>query len=90
MNFKPFIMEFTKIKAPKFRVGRYVLNEYELRTLMLEVAAGKQQGNIKVKCSSGDVALITEKGALSNPLAGLKLAGQLSMDLMALLYKREG
>ena len=42
-------MHYTRIKAPKFKVGKYVLNEYELRQLQLEVAQGKREGNIMVK-----------------------------------------
>ena len=33
-------MKITRIKAPKFKVGRFVLNEYELRQLQYEVAQG--------------------------------------------------
>ncbi len=40
---------FTRIKPPKFKVGKHVLNEYELRQLQLEVAQGKREGNIIVK-----------------------------------------
>jgi hypothetical protein len=36
-------MLITRIKTPKFKVGRYTLNEYELRQLQLEVAQGNQQ-----------------------------------------------
>jgi hypothetical protein len=35
-------MLITRIKTPKFKVGRYTLNEYELRQLQLEVAQGNQ------------------------------------------------
>ena len=39
----------TRIKPPKFKVGRNVLNEYELRLLMVEVARGLKPAGIKVK-----------------------------------------
>jgi hypothetical protein len=41
-------MLITRIKPPKFRVGRYILNEYELRQLQLEVAQGLKPFGIKV------------------------------------------
>ena len=78
-------MTITKVKAPKYRVGRYVLNEYELRTLMLEVAQGKQPSDIKVKCPQGIVATITEKGTLTNSISGLDLAGKLSLEVLKLI-----
>lgn len=42
-------MEITRIKNPKFRVGKFILNEYELRQLQLEVAKGLKPSGIKVK-----------------------------------------
>lgn len=75
-------MEITRVKAPKFRVGRYVLNEYELRTLMLEVARGEKPANIKVKCSDGNVSIIREDGILTDALTGLDIAGKLCIELL--------
>ena len=42
-------MKITRIKAPKFKVGRFVLNEYELRQLQYEVAQGLKPPGIVVK-----------------------------------------
>lgn len=82
MNFKPFIMEFTRIKAPKFRVGRYVLSEYEFRNLQLEVASGIKPAGIKVKDAAGNTAVIDKNGALSNYLEGLNVSVNLQFDIL--------
>lgn len=39
----------TRIKPPKYKLGRYSLNEYELRQLMLEVAKGEKQAGQYIK-----------------------------------------
>ena len=66
---------FTRIPAPKFRMGRYTLNEYELRYLMLQVAQGHKPGFIgtKIKDESGNSVVITEDGTLSGRLPGLHI-----------------
>jgi len=89
MNFKPFMMNFTRIKPPKFRVGRYLLNEYELRTLTLEVAQGKKPAGIKVTDYLGNKAVIKENGCLSASLEGLSLATLISLEIIRLNNKRE-
>ena len=81
-------MKITRVKAPKFRVGRYVLNEYELRTLMVEVAKGEKPGNIKVKCPQGMVSIIREDGILTDSLSGFDIAAKLCIELLTI--KRGG
>lgn len=49
-------MEITRIKSPKFRVGRYILNEYELRQLQLEVAQEIKPSGIVVKSLQNNVS----------------------------------
>lgn len=61
-------MEIKRIKAPKFRVGKYVLNEYEFRNLQLEVALGIKPAGIKVTDSLGNKSTIIENGCLSHSL----------------------
>jgi hypothetical protein len=75
-------MEITRVKAPKFRVGRYILNEYEFRTLQVEVAKGIKPTGIKVKDYEGNVALILESGSLSRSLKGLSLSGEITYQLL--------
>ena len=83
-------MKITRVAPPKFRVGRYVLNEYELRTLTLEVAQGIKPSGIKVKDSFGNVAIILPNGCFSNSLKGMEISATLQIDLMQLNYKRKG
>ena len=72
---------FTRIKAPKFKIGRYVLNEYELRTLMTEVAEGKKTAGYIVK--EGNIsATILSNGGLSNTLPGLQIATDATLKLI--------
>lgn len=73
----------TKITLPKFKVGRYVLNEYELRLMMLEVAKGEREGNIKVKDLSNNIeSIIQEGGHLSNTLPGLSINSKITMEFI--------
>lgn len=56
-------MEITRIKEPKFKVGRYVLNECELRQLQLEVSQGLKPVGIVVKdLTNGKSSTIGESG----------------------------
>lgn len=76
---------FTEIKPPKFRIGRYVLNEYELRLLMLNIAEGSKPEFIGCKvtdCMSGESVTIKPNGSLSGRLMGLHLMGEWSMKHM--------
>jgi hypothetical protein len=77
-----------RISAPKFKVGRFVLNEYELRQLMLDVANGNEAAGIKVKDSTGKVVEILEDGHLSGCIKGLDVADSLAMELHRLRRKK--
>ncbi len=57
-------MMITRIKPPKYKVGRYSLNEYELRQLMLEVAKKEKPFGQTVKDQKGHCATIQEDGSL--------------------------
>ena len=59
-----------KIKAPKFKVaGKYILNEYELRCLMLEVAKGNTQSGISVMdVQTKQKGFIRDDGAISTDI----------------------
>jgi hypothetical protein len=74
-------MKITRINTPKFKVGRFVLNEYELRQLMLEVATGVQPAGIKVKDSTGKVVEILANGSLSDNIVGLSVADDIALKL---------
>jgi len=71
-----------KIKPPKFRVGRYVLNEYELRKLQLDVCNGIFEPNFVVKDEVGNTSAIRADGILVGNLNRFNLSSQLAMDLM--------
>lgn len=74
---------FTKIKAPKFRICGRILNEYELRKLMLEVRLGRTDCvGRTVRCTlSGEKAKILPNGELSDSLKGLSMNFKLAIDL---------
>jgi hypothetical protein len=74
-------MNITRIKPPKFKVGRYVLNEYELRTLMTEVAEGKKPAGIKVT-EGRQTAEILSTGRLSHNLDGLSIASMETLKVI--------
>jgi hypothetical protein len=74
----------TRVKAPKFRVGRYVLNEYELRTLQVEVAKGDRKPGMKVKDDLGVVATILPNGSLDTALSGYDMNTYLRFQLLKL------
>jgi hypothetical protein len=82
-------MEITRFKAPTFKVGRYTLNEYELRILQIEVALAEKPPGIKVRDMEGTVAYIRRNGCLSNSLKGTEIAGALSLRLLGVLNKGE-
>lgn len=74
-----------RITAPKFRIGRYKLNEYELRNLMLDVAKGNKPEFIGKKVSEpGYYAHITEDGTLNGRLPGLHIATEFAIAHMTI------
>jgi hypothetical protein len=81
-------MEIKRIKAPKFRVGRYVLNEYEFRNLQLEVALGIKPAGIKVTDAQGNKAVIEEHGCLSDSIEGLALAGDITLEILRANHRK--
>ena len=81
-------MKIQRIKSPKYRVKRYVLNEYELRNLMLQVAKKEQPSNIVVtEIETGFKAIILEDGSLSNPLQSLGLNSNFTLNMLKLKRK---
>jgi hypothetical protein len=72
----------TRIKPPKYKVCRYVLNEYELRTLMLEVARGEKAHGIEVKDQNGHCVRILEDGTLSSNVFGTDINSMLTLGIL--------
>jgi hypothetical protein len=76
-------MKITRIKPPKYKVGRNVLNEYELRCLMLEVLKGEQKPDILVMDCNGKFATIQADGSLSLRLFGIDINSRFTLDMLA-------
>lgn len=74
-----------KIKLPKFKVrinGKYrVLNEYELRSLQVDVAMGLYS-NITVRDNNNKKATILSDGSLSEDLFGLNIVTDFLFQLL--------
>ena len=81
-------MNIPRIKAPKFKVGRRVLNEYEARNLQLMVAKGQIPHGIRIKqVGTCEEAIIGEDGVLSHSLSGFALASSFTLALIR--HKKE-
>lgn len=76
--------KFTRIKAPRYRIGRHVLNEYELRCLQVEVARGIKQPGIKVKDDANQIATIQADGTMDINIAGYGICSRYTLDLIAI------
>jgi hypothetical protein len=77
-------MLITRIKTPKFKVGRYTLNEYELRQLQLEVAQGLKPAGIKVRSLNGQTVSITENGHMDRTFgdnSGYDVGSKISIEM---------
>jgi hypothetical protein len=79
----------TRIKPPKYKVGRYTLNEYELRQLMLEVAKKEKPFGQIVKDQKGSCATIQEDGSLSNNLFGTDIMSLATLHMIRLRRERQ-
>jgi hypothetical protein len=79
--------QIQRIKAPKFKMGRYSLNEYELRCLQVRVAKNEVHSGIIIKDKNGKKATIKEDGTLSNNLSGLEINSKFTLEILRI--KRE-
>ena len=75
-------MNITRIKPPKYKVGRYVLNEYEVRCLMSEVCLGQKNPGIKITDSDGTTAEILPTGRLTKNLKGFDVSGNYTLIIL--------
>ena len=75
-------MKIKRITPPKYRVGKFSLNEYELRNLMGEVAGGEKPAGIKVKDDRGNVVIILQNGRLSANVVGFDINSMLTLKLL--------
>ncbi len=74
-------IKITRIKPPKYYVGRYALNEYELRCLMAEVCAGEKEAGIVVYDGTTH-AKILPNGRLSKNLKGMDISANYTIALL--------
>lgn len=79
----------TRIKPPKYKFGRYSLNEYELRQLMLEVAKKDKPHGLTIKDQNGCVATIQEDGSLSCKLFGTDIMTSTTLQIIKLRRERQ-
>jgi hypothetical protein len=75
--------ELKRIKPPKFKVGKYSLNEYELRQLQLDVAKGLQPSGIVVKDCNNNRAVINDDGSLTDDLTGMDWSIKIKLELLS-------
>jgi hypothetical protein len=73
-------MKITRINSPKFRVGRYVLNEYEARQFCLEVAKGERAPGDTIKDVEGNTATVLRDGGLSRSLVGWDIGSKIAIE----------
>jgi hypothetical protein len=70
----------SKISLSKFRVGRFVLNEYEVREMIARVAEGTlNPEGIVIVDEDGNSATIYSDGRTSRNLSGFDKGGNLSL-----------
>jgi len=79
-----------RVVAPRYRIGKYVLNEYELRELMVNVAIGKIKNwkDIEITDDHGTtVKFMTGRsipGRLTGNLYGMSLTVESTMKFLSL------
>lgn len=77
------ITNIKRIEIPLFKVGDYILNEYEVRQLMVDVKNKEQEPNIKViDLEYGTEHIILETGRLDKHPKSLSLTYELTLKLM--------
>lgn len=74
---------FERIKPPKYRFGRHVLNEYEVCVIMAEVAEGRRKPGIQFKDEQGDIITIGEDGRCDITPARWGIKAKLTRRLIA-------
>lgn len=78
----------TRIAAPKFKVGKFVLNEYEMRQFQNEVLKKLRPGNVKVKeVSTGHTYLLDHYGEF-HPHAPLSYGMSSGLTLENIRFRR--
>lgn len=75
--------ELPKIAPPRYRVGRCVLNEYELRCLMAQVAQGHRPPlSVTVYGPNGTSSKMRQDGRFYDHLDGFDIMGNFTLDMI--------
>lgn len=83
-------MKITRIKAPKYKVCRYTLNEYEVRCMMSEVCQGlRDPAGIIIVDEDNNNAQILPDGRLTCNLKGFDISGNYTLILLRERRKKE-
>jgi hypothetical protein len=69
------------ITAPTFTINGEVYNEYELRSIFLEVAKGNLPTGLVVVDCKGNTSTILERGVCSDRIAGLDALDEILYEL---------
>lgn len=77
-------MTIKRITAPMFKIEDMLINEYELRQLMVDVKKGLVPANISVSDMAGNETTINEQGFLVDELEGLSLMSDLTISLLTI------
>lgn len=77
-------MKIDRIKPPKYKVGRYSLNEYEVRKLMVDVAKGICPSGIKIIDEEKTCATILPSGRLDKNIYGFGINSGFTIELIKL------
>lgn len=75
-------MKIKRIKPPYFKCGRYKLNEYEARRMLVDTALGIISPGLVLTDCKGVSASIERDGHLTNSLYGFGVASDLTMALL--------
>lgn len=73
-----------RIKVPMFKVGKYSLNIYEVRNLIMEVIKGEREPGIKITDEMGNVATILSGGFFDTDLPRFNLDGEQHIEIFKL------
>jgi len=80
-------MQITRITPPMFKLGEELINEYELRLLMVEVAKGFKPSGLELEDEKGQKFTIRPDGFIDEEPFGMDICGMLSMDLLRIKSK---
>ena len=78
--------KLVNIVPPTFIIDGEVYNEYELRTIFLEVAKGNLPTGLVVTDCEGNTSTILERGVCSERISGLSISDDIAFELCFLRW----